>query len=528
MKKAIAYVRFSSDEQVDGNSIERQEGNIRRYAERADLNLVEILVDDGFSASKGHHISKGKFGSVFPANLAKYKNHALIVEELDRLDRRGIEETRELLATILRAGIEIHVTQENRVIRDTNDFISALLNLVQSHGAADYSRKLSQRIGKAWAAKKRNADNKVVTANVPFWLQVVDGKVVEIPEQAKIVREMFRLAALGLGAKKIALKINGGLAISTIQKTLANRAIIGEYQPCRYVNGKRVPDGHPVTDYYPAIIKPSAWAAARAEINRKNRMPNDSRRFCSKNERADNLFSGLLFDATTQPVRSLFFQKKNLGHNAVLVSAYDRQDHRKSNRLPYAEFETAFLEFLRDLDWQSIANEGKSDEETQLEKQLDVKLTELGRVERRITKTKAAMDADDWGPGELKILVRKLSQDEALLETLVNEKEALQASLEAAKATSAALENVDALKKALRDLSNVELRLRARTEIRKRVSSIRFAFTEEWGVVAYVSFINGSGRVITILGDKAMLNWLEPNKHSGLLEWVETVKIIDL
>jgi DNA invertase Pin-like site-specific DNA recombinase len=115
--------------------------------------LVEILIDDGFSASKGHHISKGKFGSVFLANLAKYKGYVLIVEDLDRLDRRGIEETRELLAQILRARIEIHVTQENRVIRDTNDFISALLNLVQSHGAADYSRKLSQRIGKAWALR---------------------------------------------------------------------------------------------------------------------------------------------------------------------------------------------------------------------------------------------------------------------------------------------------------------------------------------------------------------------------------------
>jgi DNA invertase Pin-like site-specific DNA recombinase len=100
MKKAIAYIRFSSDEQADGNSIERQEGNIKRYAERSDLKLVETLIDDGLSASKGHHIARGKFGSVFLANLAKYKSHALIVEELDRLDRRGIEETRTLLASM--------------------------------------------------------------------------------------------------------------------------------------------------------------------------------------------------------------------------------------------------------------------------------------------------------------------------------------------------------------------------------------------------------------------------------------------
>jgi DNA invertase Pin-like site-specific DNA recombinase len=81
LRKALGYIRFSSDEQADGNSIERQEGNIKRYAERNGFELVLIIVDDGFSASKGHHISKGRFGSVFLANLAKYKGHALIVEE---------------------------------------------------------------------------------------------------------------------------------------------------------------------------------------------------------------------------------------------------------------------------------------------------------------------------------------------------------------------------------------------------------------------------------------------------------------
>jgi DNA invertase Pin-like site-specific DNA recombinase len=531
MKKAFPYVRVSSDEQTKGNGIPEQITNAENYCPRVGLKIEKTLIDDGYSASNGDHLLKGKLGTFLAeAKKGKHKGDALVVSELDRLSRQGIRETRKLIDSFTENGVEIHITQTGRIIRDSEDLFTDILNSLESHGAAEYSRKLSERISKAWAGKKRNADSKVVTANVPFWLKVEDGKITPIPAEVKILREMFRLAALGLGAKKIALKINGGLAISTIQKTLANRATVGEYQPCRYVNGKRVPDGEPVTDYYPAVIKPSLWAAARAEIDRKNRMPNDSRRFCSKNDSADNLFTGLLYNATTRPARTLFFQAKNAKsyHSAMLVSAHDRDTHRKSNRLRYADFETAFLEFLKDLDWQSIANEGKSDEETQLEKQLNVKLSELDRVERRIAKTKAAMDADDWGPGELKILVRKLSQDEALLETLLNEKDALQASVEAAKAKTAALEDVDALKKALRNLSNVEMRLRARTEIRKRISSIRFTFTEDWGVVAYVSLVNGSGRVITILGDRAMVVRLDLNEYSGLLEWVESVKIIDL
>ncbi|SRR6266436_7856669 len=51
-KPAIAYIRFSSDEQADGNSIERQEGNIKRYAESLDLSLVETLID-GLLVSPG-------------------------------------------------------------------------------------------------------------------------------------------------------------------------------------------------------------------------------------------------------------------------------------------------------------------------------------------------------------------------------------------------------------------------------------------------------------------------------------------
>jgi recombinase len=327
---------------------------------------------------------------------------------------------------------------------------------------------------------------------------------VEIPAQVAVVREMFRLAALGLGSKKIALQINSGLAIATIQKTLASRATLGEYQPHRVVNGKRLPDGDPIAGYYPAIISPSEWAAARAEIDRKNTMPDGRRQFCSKNDRADNLFTGLLFDVTDKPERTLVFQKKQAGHNAVLVSAYDRLDHRKSHRFPYAKFERAFLELLKDLDWKAIADKGKSDDEIQLQKRLDAKLAELDRVERRIGKTKAAMDSEDVEPGELRILARKLDADETLAATLTEEKDATSASLEAARAQTQVLAEPQALIEAISDPSNTEMRLRARTEIRKRVSRIDFIFHKnDPGLFAgIVSFNNKALRLITVVGDQ--------------------------
>jgi DNA invertase Pin-like site-specific DNA recombinase len=62
------------------------------------LTLVETLIDEGQSASKGHHITKGKLGHFLKdADNGKYQGFALIVEEMDRLSRLGINETAALI-----------------------------------------------------------------------------------------------------------------------------------------------------------------------------------------------------------------------------------------------------------------------------------------------------------------------------------------------------------------------------------------------------------------------------------------------
>jgi DNA invertase Pin-like site-specific DNA recombinase len=155
-KKALAYVRVPSDEQTKGNGIPEQKANAESYCARNGLDLVDILIDDGYSASKGYHLSEGRLGSFrADAEKGKYKGFALVVSEMDRLSRQGITETRDLLTRFTKAGVEIHITQTNRVIRSGEDVVTEILNVLESHGAAEYSRKLSERIGKAWAAKKR-------------------------------------------------------------------------------------------------------------------------------------------------------------------------------------------------------------------------------------------------------------------------------------------------------------------------------------------------------------------------------------
>jgi DNA invertase Pin-like site-specific DNA recombinase len=125
--KAIVYVRFSTDEQASGNSVERQTQHIESYAARNDLEIVNIMIDDGFSASKGHHISRGKLGRFLAeADKGKFQGYALIVERLDRFSRLGIDETNVMLRRLLAAGVTVHVTEENRAIRSLDDMVTAM------------------------------------------------------------------------------------------------------------------------------------------------------------------------------------------------------------------------------------------------------------------------------------------------------------------------------------------------------------------------------------------------------------------
>jgi DNA invertase Pin-like site-specific DNA recombinase len=92
--KAIVYLRVSSEEQVSGNGLERQLDTVISYCQQNHLDIVHRVSDEGKSASKGHHINGGELGKLLSSIRAgTYRNHALVVEYLDRLSRQGFEQT---------------------------------------------------------------------------------------------------------------------------------------------------------------------------------------------------------------------------------------------------------------------------------------------------------------------------------------------------------------------------------------------------------------------------------------------------
>ena len=58
-KKAYSYIRFSTPQQLKGDSLRRQLEASRAYAEAHDMVLDDSLRDIGISAFKGKHATEG-------------------------------------------------------------------------------------------------------------------------------------------------------------------------------------------------------------------------------------------------------------------------------------------------------------------------------------------------------------------------------------------------------------------------------------------------------------------------------------
>ena len=86
-KKAYSYIRFSTPEQLKGDSLRRQLESSRKYALEHNLVLDESLRDLGVSAFKGKNATEGalkRFMELIDAGQVE-QGSILILESLDRL-----------------------------------------------------------------------------------------------------------------------------------------------------------------------------------------------------------------------------------------------------------------------------------------------------------------------------------------------------------------------------------------------------------------------------------------------------------
>jgi hypothetical protein len=258
---------------------------------------------------------------------------------------------------MINAGIEVHTLTDGHVYTaDKTELVDLVSSLVILSRAHEESRTKSLRVASAWSNKRKSAASKKLTARCPAWLVLSDDRkefrVIE--ERAELVRRIFIDTVEGIGAYTLTRQLNeagvpgfgsGAWHESSLNKILGNRAVLGEFQPHRSIEGKRVPDGEPIRDYFPRIIDDELFY--RAQVAREQRRTMGAVR---KGEGVANLFSGLLKCAYCRS--RMLFERKN--YNYLTCYSAKRGLGCTGKRWRYEEFETSFLHFVREVDLASL------------------------------------------------------------------------------------------------------------------------------------------------------------------------------
>jgi DNA invertase Pin-like site-specific DNA recombinase len=516
---AYSYVRFSSPQQAEGDSLRRQTEAAADWCRRhgARLDTSTTFRDLGKSAYLGEHRKNpdrhalAAFLKLAEAGRVPRGSY-LVIENLDRLSREHERAALRLWMDILDAGINIVQLTPETVFRheksDMVDIMRAVLELSRGHGE---SARKSERIGAVWGAKKRAARDgkKPITRSCPAWLKVEGGKFVAIEARVNAIRLVYELAVAGHGIGAIVRKLNrdrvapigparngrkGHWARVSVGRLLATRAVLGEYQPRRRRGDRRALDGPPVPDFYPRVIDEDLWHAAREAVEsrrHKGGRPGRGARV--------NLWAGLLRDAWTGG--AVWWVSKGRGYPTVLAPAGAEAGHPGAEPItfPAGIFESAVLSELREIDPREILPGDGTAARV---------LTLAGRLadaEGRLAKIQARMTEGDEDCGALVAVLRQLEAKRAAAAA-----ELAQARREAASPLASAWGEYGSLADALDNAPDpADARVRLRAALRRMVEEIYclFVVNGAWRAAAVqVYFAGGARRDYLILHRSAKAN----------------------
>ncbi len=277
--RAYSYLRFSTPEQMKGDSLRRQTELAERYAHQHGLELDQELNlrDLGVSAFRGANLETGALGAFLKAvrDGIVEPGSFLLVESLDRVSRKSARKAVRILEEIVEAGVTVVTLNDGRAYTeeslDSFDFVMAVVILLRAH---EESATKAKRLKAAWHGKRqRIGDGLAVTALTPGWIKLdADRKPVLIEERAKIVRRIVRDFLRGIGRQSIAKALNQegvepwGIGRrkgmhwhqSYVAKLIRNPALVGTFIPHTETYDKdgklvRVPQ-EPVEGYFPPVI----------------------------------------------------------------------------------------------------------------------------------------------------------------------------------------------------------------------------------------------------------------------------------
>ena len=263
--KVYGYKRVSTEEQVDGMSLYNQELAIHTYAERNNLEIVEIFSDEGYSARTANRPALQEMLKTLSAKDNDIGG--VIVYNLSRMSRDMESFMRDIGYHLSTMGVRLYSTMENiddtpqgRLMRNISLSMHQFENDTKSQTVRDNMKLVALE---GWW--QGNIPHGYIRKRMPIGERGKDGKVKErltlAPDtQNRVAEKISRLlerfskgdinqAELAQYAESIGLKSStgGGFAPQSIKNLLTNITYAG------YVSNKMT-EFEPVKGKHQALI----------------------------------------------------------------------------------------------------------------------------------------------------------------------------------------------------------------------------------------------------------------------------------
>jgi len=306
--KAAIYVRVSTDEQAkEGYSIGAQQDRITKFIESQGWIISDFYIDDGYSAKDLNRPEIQRL--IRDAKSGKF--NVVVFYKLDRLVR-SVRDLHELLQLFEDHKIAIRSTTE---IFDTTTAIGKLFITIVA-AIAEWEREtIAERVIENMTKKATMGERN--GGKAPFGYDIVDGKLAINENEAKMVKEIFRMYLNGSGLREIVLKFNhldkGPKDIRNISRLLDNPVYRGALRWNK--NSERDEIIHEGT--HPAIVSSDTFE--KVQKLRKVRTLE------GKKATSPYVFSGVLRCARCGGALSGWYRKEKNTKNYICVSKKNKR-----------------------------------------------------------------------------------------------------------------------------------------------------------------------------------------------------------
>lgn len=199
MKQAIGYIRVSTEKQAsEGVSLEAQEAKIEHWCKANGYELVKVYVDAGIS---GKRMDTRK--ELLAALASLKKGMALVSYSLSRLARstKDLIEISELVAK--KKGDLVSLSESIDTTTAAGKMMFQMLAVL-----SEFERNLTaERTSGALQHKK--ATGQKYTNQTPYGFEAIEGRLVQVQQEAEVVAEIQAARAGGSTLQAIADNLNG-------------------------------------------------------------------------------------------------------------------------------------------------------------------------------------------------------------------------------------------------------------------------------------------------------------------------------